>query len=386
MSTVPPLSQSKQALLACPLSYTEQVIRGNPSVESIAAVRGRVIHSVLCKYVRELAKAKLKKRPEYFATLLKGLPADAREILEPQAEIIEVEPEEIFQAEFHCFMDEDFRPRGEWLRPKDPGYWGEPGYESTLDLVLVKDPSAATIIDWKSQFAAIEPDTFQARLYSLQLFMLNPQFEKVTFELRFVRWGGKARSVTFERDDVPKLQAEARRYRDAQVQLHKEAEEKNGTFEPNVFSGTHCVYCPLLGAGCPIEENPADDVETSMLKILYHREALKRYDPIVREHCNLNGPLHMKDGAGNLYEAMWDVGTEKKISIDALPTLQKWDKNREKGFLQYITLSGISSKLKAKKRADLADALANFVAVKTKPKFRIGKVGEQEQNGETNED
>lgn len=377
---IPPLSQSRQSLLACPLSYVEQIIRGNNKSQSMAAARGQVIHSVLCKYVRELAKAKLKKHPEYFATLLKGLPADAREVLEPQAEIIEVEPEEIFAAEFYSALTQDFKP---WRKTVQAGIEDEPNgpaaYESTLDLVLVKDPSAATIIDWKSQFAAIEPDTFQARLYSLQLFMLNPQFEKVTFELRFVRWGGKHRSVTFDREDVADLQAEARRYREMQVQLHKEAEEKNGTFEPHIFPGTHCFYCPLLGAGCPIEENPAEDVETSMLKLLYHREAIKKFDPIVREHCNLNGPLHLKDGAGNLYEAMWDVSAQKKISIDALPVLQKWDKEREKGFLRYITLSGISSKLKAKKREALADAVANFAEVTTRPRFRLGKAGEEEK-------
>ena len=373
-SKVPPLSQSRQALLACPLSYVQQVIKKNSGPESMAAVRGRIIHSVLCNYVRELAKAKLCKRPEYLLTLLKGLPADAREILEPQAERIEINPEEIYKAEFYCAMDCDFQPT---TLP-------EIEYESTLDLVLVKNPSDATIIDWKSQFAASEPDTFQARLYSLQLFMINPQFEKVRFELRFVRWGGKARSVTFARGDVPALQAEARRYREAQIQLHKEAEEKNGTFEPHVFAGSHCVYCPLLGAGCPIEENPAADIETTMLRVLYHREALKKFEPAVRAHCDLNGPLNLKDGVGNLYEAMWDVTNENKISIDALPTLQKWDKEREKGFLQYINLSGISGKLKAKKRADLAEALANFVEMRTKPRFRIGKVGEQaeEKNGE----
>jgi len=373
MSTVPPpLSQSRQALLACPLFYVQQVIKGKDAPESIAAVRGRVVHAILCKYVRELAKAGLSKRPEYFDTLLHGLPADAREILEQQRDRIEINPDEIYKAEFHCMMNEEFQPVA-----FGTDTWA---YESTLDLVLVKDPSAATIIDWKSQFQAVDPDTFQARLYSLQLFMLNPQFEKVTFELRFVRWGGKARAVTFNREDVPKLQAEARRYREMQLQLHKEAGEDG--FEPSVFAGTHCVYCPLLGNGCPVEENPAEDVTTSMQKVLYYRLALKKFEPIIKEHCNAFGPVTHKDGAGNVYEAFWDTTEEKRISIDALPVIQKWAKAREKDFLEYITLSGISGKLKAKKRADLADAVANFVTMKVKPKFRIGRAGETEDEVE----
>jgi len=380
MSTVPPLSQSRQALLACPLFYVQQIIKGKDAPESIAAVRGRVVHAILCKYVRELSRAGLSKRPEYFDTLLHGLPADAREILEQQRDRIEINPEEIYMAELYCAMSDDFRP---WKKTMLAGIEEENGpraYESTLDLVLVKDPSAATIIDWKSQFQAVDPDTFQARLYSLQLFMLNPQFEKVTFELRFVRWGGKARAVAFNREDVPKLQAEARRYREMQIQLHKEASEDG--FEPRVFAGAHCVYCPLLGNGCPVEENPAEDVTTSMQKVLYYRLALKKFEPIVKEHCNAFGPVTHKDGAGNVYEAFWDTTEEKKISIDALPVIQKWAKAREKDFLEYITLSGISGKLKAKKRADLADAVANFVTMKVKPKFRIGRAGETEDEVE----
>jgi len=373
MSTVPPLSQSRQALLACPLFYVQQVIKGKDAPESIAAVRGRVVHAILCKYVRELARAGLSKRPEYFDTLLHGLPADAREILEQQRDRIEINPDEIYKAELYCAMDEGLAP----MPNMDPAAQvSRLSYESTLDLVLVKDPSAATIIDWKSQFQAVDPDTFQARLYSLQLFMLNPQFEKVTFELRFVRWGGKARAVTFNREDVPKLQAEARRYREMQIQLHREAEDDG--FEPRVFAGSHCVYCPLLGNGCPVEENPAEDVVASMQKVLYYRLALKKFEPIVKEHCNAFGPVTHKDGAGNVYEAFWDTTEEKRISIDALPVIQNWAKAREKDFLEYITLSGISGKLKAKKRADLADAVANFVTMKVKPKFRIGRAGETE--------
>jgi len=47
-----------------------------------------------------------------------------------------------------------------------------------------------------------------------------------------------------------------------------------------------------------------------------------------------------------------------------------------------LSISGLSSLLKAKKRSALADEAANFAEMKTKPKFHIGRAGEQDdENG-----
>jgi hypothetical protein len=371
---IPPLSQSRQSQLSCPLSYVEQQIRGHKAPQSEAARRGQIIHQTLCTYVRNLGQdrgsgPKRAKDPGYFICLLKGLPPDVREILEPQAERIEFDPEQVYATELHCTMDADFRANV---------LESNASYDSTLDLVLVHESTRATIIDWKSQFAAIDPDTFQARLYSLQLFMLNPQFERVTFELRFVRWGGKARSVTFTREQVPELQQEARRWRELQIKLHQEKRAAGA------LPGTHCVYCPLLANGCPVEDNPAGDPKSMLAKVLYFREAIKGFSATLKTHCDEHGPISVKDGVGNEYRAEWGIGERKRYPLDALPVIQKWDKQREKGFMQNLSISGLGTPLRARKREDLADELANYVEVKTVPKFRIGKVGEaEEENGDS---
>ena len=354
---IPPLSQSKQALLSCPLQYVEVVIGGKEAAPSQAATRGLFVHRVLCDYVKHLQNTKQRKDLEYFARSMKGVPPDAREILEGQADRIELDPEQIYAAELHCKIGEDF--------------------EGTLDLVLVENPSAATIIDWKSQFFAMDPDTFQGKLYSLFLFDMNPQFEVVTFELRFVRWGGKSRSITFTRDDVPMLQAEAQRWRDLQVSLHK----YHHLGDVDAQAGAHCIYCPLLSNGCPIENNPAKSPEEALQKVLYFQEAIKAHSDILREYCK-ETPVSVKDGRGIEYRAEWGLTDSKKFGIECLPTIQKWDKAQKDNVLSKVSLSGLGTPLRAKKREDLADELANFCEVVPKPRFKIGKAGEQTEDGD----
>jgi len=137
----------------------------------------------------------------------------------------------------------------------------------------------------------------------------------------------------------------------------------------------------LLGDGCPVEANPYEGVETHLRKALYFKAAYQKSFEILKAHCDEGGPVKASDGTGVVYEAAWGVSERKKFGIEAVPVIAKWDKAKHDDVMSKLSLSGLGTPLRAKKRADLADEVANFTEVETRPRFRIGKVGETE-NGE----
>lgn len=369
MSTsIPPFSQSRQQLLACPYSYVEQVIRGNKVPSGEAARRGTAIHDFLNLYVKHLSGHKLRRDYAFFEHLLKGMEPSARIILEDLREM-EIDPDTIYSTEHRISLTEDFAP--------DPNR-AAPAYEGTLDLILVTDERRAMIIDYKSQFAAVDPeDTFQGRFYPMLLFCANPMFEEIEFTLRFLRWG-KERSIKFCRDDVERLQAEARQWREMQVKLHGLIDPR--FVESEASPGNHCVYCPLLWDGCPIEKNPfSKEPKELVRRALYHKMALKAHMDVLKPHCDKDGAVQITDSIGNKYEAGWEVQERKSYNLDVLPTLLEWDNDHKSDpVIPKLTVSGLTQLVKAKKRADLADTVANFAEVKAQSRFRIGKIGERD--------
>jgi hypothetical protein len=242
----------------------------------------------------------------------------------------------------------------------------------TLDLVTIDESGRrATIDDYKTNFRAFEADTFQAKLYSLGLMMLNPLIEEVTFRLWFVRWN-RDKTAKFTRKNIPELQAEARSWRNVQKALHEQAGS------PGVWPGAHCVYCPLLAAGCPIEQNPYSDPAGQLGNVLYFRQALKKAEEFVRAEADKTGPVYARDGLNTEYSGEWTISDERHVSLDALPTLLAWQKAKNDPILSKLRVSGLSTLVKAKKREALAESLANFTEMIPKSKFRIGKKREEE--------
>jgi hypothetical protein len=368
---IPPLSQSRQSKLACPLSYVETEIRGHKQASSEAARRGSALHKFLSEYVQYLVKAKKESDTDKAAELMVGMKPDAAELVGRLVDDFKINPDAVYGTELWIGLNAQFELTGKREASE---------FEMTLDLVELPEPTKAKLVDYKSQFHAVDADTFQGRLYSLGLMMLNPHIEQVEFELRFVRWGKSKRSVKFTRADIPKLQAEARQWRQMQLNIHNEPL----VYGKEVIAGQHCTYCPLLIAGCPLEnENPAKDPNAALLRVLYHRLAAKANEETVRAHCDANGPLRAKDGIGNEYEAAWTVSEQKKFSMDVLPVIQSWDKaHKSDPVLPRLSISGLGTLLKAKKRSDLSDECANHCEVKTRPKFHIGRAGEpDDENG-----
>jgi len=374
--SIVPLSQSKQALLACPHSYVEQIIRGNKSPSSEASRRGTAVHQFLSEYTRHLINERLEQDLDWFDEHLDGLLPDARELLGGLRKDFKIDPEVVLGTEYYITLNAEFAPC-----PAD-----QADYEMTLDRVTILSDTEAEIDDYKSNFMAFEADTFQTKLYSLGLLMMMPSLEKVTFRLQFVRWN-RDKIAKFTRNDIPALQAEARQWRKIQEQIHMHnafdavPPAKSLIVYP-VYSGSHCVYCPLLAAGCPIEKNPYKDPTGQLFNVLYFKAALKRAEEAVRANADKLGPLTVRDGIGTEYTGAWTIVEKRSYDINCLPVVLAWDKKKKDDLLHKLTVSGLSSPLKAKKRAELADELANFVEVKAESQFKVRKVKEEEEDGD----
>src|SRR6266481_1383016 len=88
------------------------------------------------------------------------------------------------------------------------------------------------------------------------------------------------------------------------------------------------------------------------------------------------GPIHYQDGNQGEYLADF-VPVEKKFYPyrDAASILDEWFRARpdDQGLLDKLTVSGLSSALKADKRAELAEKLAGVADVHFETELRIGR-------------
>lgn len=207
---------------------------------------------------------------------------------------------------------------------------------------------------------------------------LNPSLERVKFVLEFVRYG-VSRCVEHTRRDMPWLKELAQRERTRQRKLHELVSD--GGRDLRASPGRHCTWCPLLVNGCPVAEtNPYGQMTAEELLglALWLQEAEKRNTKVLKDFMVERGPIRYRDENQSEYVADF-VPTEKKFYPygDAIPILDEWFRKHhdERTLRDKLTISGLSSALKAKKRAELAQKLATIADVRVETELKIGREG-----------
>jgi hypothetical protein len=296
--------------MACPHLYVSRIVDGTEEPDNPYAVRGQEIHTAIAAYVRHLVETRQPSDYAHFETLLaNGYMTEAVEILLTMKDSFIIDPEKVLGVEMHLAAGPQFEPveflsddQGREIDFRGPDYH----YEGTLDYIQFTDATTAEIWDWKSFWQVIDADTFQSKLYPLLLLLHYPHLQTVHFHLKFVRYG-VARSVTYTREDIPKLKALAERERQRQIAMHKDAQA--GT----VFSampGAHCAYCPKLFTGCPIEDMNPYTEQSAEDRLRFHvwlAQAQKKNREILVHLANVQGPIEVADGNGEKYRGEFKV-------------------------------------------------------------------------------
>src|SRR6266851_1234345 len=365
--------------MACETLYVCKHVQGTRLGESEPAARGIEIHQILATYINHLVRTTRTTDLEVFDALMKGAGTEAREVLEKFRDNHAFDPEKILATELHIALDENFVS----IEHRDDEAQIAT-YEGTLDLVMLHSLTEAEIDDWKSYYQVIEADTFQSKFYPLLLMCLNPSLERVKFILEFVRYV-VSRCVKYTRKDLPWLKELAQRERARQKGLHDLS--SSGGRDLKVSPGRHCTWCTLLLNGCPVAEtNPYGQMtaEERLRFALWLQEAEKQNTKVLKDLMVERGPIHYRDGNQSEYLADF-VPAEKKFYPyrDAVAILDEWFRAHadDRNLREKLTVSGLSSALKAEKRAEMAQKLAAIADVRVDTELKIGRLTEANGKG-----
>lgn len=382
---IPPLSQSRQVDMACQSLYIRKHVNGGPLAETEAAARGTEVHQILATYINHLMKTRRSSDLGFLDCLMTGAASgDVQQALERFRDNHAFDPELILGTELYISLDEEFKPFSPGCfeaGDQAAGAQERASYEGTLDLVLLASITEAEIHDWKSYYQIIDPDTFQSKFYPLLLMCLNPSLQRVKFVLEFIRYGA-SRSVEYTRQDVPRLKELAEHERTRQRQLHEASAKGGGDLKAS--PGRHCTWCPLLLNGCPVSKtNPYAQMtaEERLRFALWLQEAEKQNTKILKDLMVERGPIRYKDENQNEYVADF-AAVEKKFYPyeEAASVLDSWVRTHPEdvGFAKRLTVSGLSSPLKAQKRAELAQKLSEVAGIRVDAELKIGRRKNQE--------
>jgi hypothetical protein len=380
-SLIPPLSQSIQGDMGCSLLYWARHVEGI-EFETEPARRGKEIHKILAEYMDALRITKQQTDYKKMAELSADASPEAKEVLDRFTAANFYDSEKIYDTEVYVAIDDDFQilevhgqsDRSDKRRVKDAAYHG------TMDVIIMESETEATIIDFKSYWQIVDADTFQSKMYPLLLFLLNPQIQKITFMLSFVRYGDAQREVVWTRDDIPKLKKLADWERSRQVSLHSEEPDKL-----KATPGRQCTWCPLLLSGCPMRKVNAYGTLTPAERValaVWMNAAKKHNDQVVKDWLLEGGVVEYRDANDVRYTAEFRRQDRKSFPLGAsFVILNRWFEAHpgDRDLSEKLTVSGLSSPLKAQKRAVLKTAMEEVAQINVITRLTIGRPGEKEE-------
>jgi len=375
--TLAPLSQSRQCDMACEALYRFKHVRRETIAESEPAARGTEIHRILATYIDHLVKVGRPLDLEVFDQFMRTASGEAREVFEKFGDNHAFDPDKVLATELYIALDEDFLPIDDsWSREANPNAKTAttPAYEGTLDLVMLHSLTEAEIQDWKSYYQVIAADTFQSKFYPMLLMSLNPSLERVKFNLEFVRYG-ISRAVEYTRADLPWLRELAQSERARQRELHK----RNGSRTATASPGRHCTWCPLLLNCCPVAKtNPYRRMtpERRLRFALWLQQAERHNTIVLKDLVTERGPIRYRDENQNEYVAAFEAVEKRSYPYNKVASvLAEWVEAHpeDKELMEGLSASGLSFRLKAKKRRALAEELEALVNVRIDTELRIAR-------------
>jgi hypothetical protein len=388
---LPALRQSLYEVMRCPTSYAA-MRAGKTMPDSMQSWRGTEIHHIAALYAEHCAQNQVSADWDYFDKLTASVGEEAGTILERMRDSYLIDWKHLYQTELYLSLDEDLNPiESSVMNVSLPGSVPEDtpaAHGGTIDTLYLFDDDSALVDDYKSHFQPFDPETYQSMLYPFMVMKFFPAVRRVTFRLRFVRFDDLTREVTWTREDMPKMERKIRQARGLQQKV--ELQILNN--EPlQAFAHAGCHYCPLAAnlTDCPISEfNP--EINRSMesranfdrwwtLLATDNRKVLKDYV------TTTGNPITIMDGTGE----SWQYGaipTAKKrypLTESLIHALLEnceatgealYSIERGKGLNLYLG-SGLTSKLKTKKRAALREIVEeSFTDMKPGTKFGMAKV------------
>src|SRR5260370_12934173 len=375
--TLDPLSQSRQSDMACETLYIFKHVRREKTAESEPAARGIEIHRILAAYIDHLVQVRRALDLEVFDQFMRTASGEAREVLERLRDNHAFDPDKVLATELHIALDEDFQPIEDSLGEEGPTNTrasARPAYEGTLDLVMLHSLTEAEIEDWKSYYQVIAAETFQSKFYPMLLMCLNPSLERVKFNLEFVRYG-TSRTVEYTRADLPWLKELAQSERARQSELHK----RNGSRAAKASPGRHCAWCPVLLDSCPVAKtNPYRRMspERRLRFALWLQHAERHNTIVLKDLVTERGPIYYRDENQNEYVAAFEAVEKKSYPYNKVASvLAEWveEHPEDKELMEGLSASGLSSRLKAKKRRALAEELQALANVRVDTELKIGR-------------
>ena len=373
-----PLSQSRQCDMACEALYRFKHVRRETIAASEPAARGTEIHRILATYIDHLVRVGRALDLEVFDQFTRAASGEAREVLEKFRDNHAFDPDKILATELHIALDEDFLPIEDSLSGEgNPNTQASsiPAYEGTLDLVMLHSLTEAEIEDWKSYYQVIAADTFQSKFYPMLLMSLNPSLERVKFNLEFVRYG-TSRSVEYTRADLPWLKELAQSQRARQRELYKRSASRTAKASP----GRHCTWCPLLLNSCPVAmTNPYRRMtpERRLRFALWLQQAERHNTIVLKDLVTERGPIRYRDENQIEYVAAFEAVEKKSYPYNKVASvLAEWVKQHpeDEELMEGLSASGLSSRLKAKKRRALSEELQALANVRVDTQLKIGRV------------
>lgn len=355
--SIPPLSQSRHERLACPASYVYSEVYEFKSPDNEDSVLGNEIHAILFNWAAHNSNVR--------SSVTNQIHLE---------EVLRVSSFEAAQIVRH-FLDNFSLPFNKIVALEKVLRGGE-DIEGTPDVVVRESAGHYHVYDYKNYHRIILPDTFQAKLYPLLVFLNYPDADYVNFTYAFTRYGcQRPLQQPYTRADIPQLMDMVEASRTRQLAMHAAPQQ----YENEAVPGKHCIYCPLLRMKeCPIEgRNPMEMSPSERLQWAeYMRRATKANDAILKEIA-MSGDVEASSEGKSLKAGFVLKETKQYPAGPALVLLNDW-KNATDGQDDLIadlhfSRSSLASKLKAKKRATLDQAMDDIAIVEQRTEFEISE-------------